>query len=213
MVFLLDPMASWPANCLDAVTGENEGGARIKRLRDELSQEWLAGFFTTPEHLARQVSAAVHRRQMSDRLGTMELTIQRGVDGRWPISDSTLYSMKLSLSAASSRAALRLDLRDGQYWWSTRLFFLACVTPDLMNSRLLIFVEHGDLFAGAATPASLRNCLARTDPQFRQFDDQCRLQPIDRFDLAGALDARSHLGANQPQHGGAAADIRIRIYP
>ena len=195
MVFLLDPMASWPANCIDAITGENEGGARIKRLRDELSQEWLAGFFTTPENLARQVSAAVHRRQMSDRLGTMDLTIQRGLEealmAGGPISDSTLYSMKMSLGAASSRAALLLDLRDGQYWWSTRLFFLACVTPDLMNTRLFIFVEHGDLFAGAATPASLRNCLARTDPQFRQFDDQCRLQPIDRFDLAGALDARA----------------------
>jgi hypothetical protein len=103
MVFLLDPMASWPANWIDAITGENEGGVSIKRLRDEVSQEWLAGFFKTPENLARQVSAAVRRRQMSDRVGTMELTIQTGFEealmAGGSISDSTLYSMKMSLSA------------------------------------------------------------------------------------------------------------------
>ena len=195
MIFLLDPNASWPARWIDAITGENEGGTRVKRLRDELSQAWLAGYFTTPEDLARQVSAAVHRREMSDRLGTMELTIQTGLEDALmaggPISDSTLYSMKMSLSAASIRAALRLDLRDGKYWWSTRLFFLACVTPDLTNTRLFIFVEEGDQFAGAATPASLRNCLARTDHLFREFDDECKQSPLDRFDLAGALDARA----------------------
>ena len=80
MIFLLDPNASWPARWIDAITGENEGGARVKRLRDELSQAWLAGYFTTPEDLARQVSAAVHRREMSDRLGTMELTIRTGLE-------------------------------------------------------------------------------------------------------------------------------------
>ena len=66
LVFTLDPKASWPVQYVDALSGTPEDAAAVKRLRDELSSQWLAGFFTTPEDLARQVSAAVYRREITD---------------------------------------------------------------------------------------------------------------------------------------------------
>jgi uncharacterized protein DUF4062 len=65
LTFLLDPKTSWPTYFIDAITGENEGGVRIKELRDDIASRFLAGLFTTPEDLARQVSAAVYRRGRS----------------------------------------------------------------------------------------------------------------------------------------------------
>jgi hypothetical protein len=117
LAFLVDPRASWPAHSVDAITGENEAGARIKRLRDELTARWLVGFFSTAEDLARQVSAAVHRREVNDRMGIIKVAINSGfmesLMGGGPISDSTLMSMKESLgSAALAEQLARLFVDD-----------------------------------------------------------------------------------------------------
>lgn len=71
LVFLLDPQAAWPVQHIDAVSGTPEDAAAVKRLREELATQWLAGFFSTPEDLARQVSAAVYRREATDRLDSI----------------------------------------------------------------------------------------------------------------------------------------------
>jgi hypothetical protein len=46
---------------MDAVTGENECGARINTLRDELEQERLVSHFMTPDELATKVLGALTR--------------------------------------------------------------------------------------------------------------------------------------------------------
>jgi hypothetical protein len=196
LVFLLDPAAVWPAPLIDAITGENEGGARIKSLRSELSGQFLAGFFTTPEDLARQVAAAVHRRELNDRIGSIGDGLIMGFTDTLmqggPIHDSTLYSMKASLAAVTDFKALRIDLRDGNYWWSTKLFFLACVAGELTATQLFVFLAEGKRFVGAATPATIRDRLARSNNLLREFDDKCRHNPVDRHDLDQALDNRAN---------------------
>jgi hypothetical protein len=64
LVFVLKNTAPWPPNMMDATTGENEGGARIKALRDTLQQERLIGTFETADELAGKVVSAVYRWQM-----------------------------------------------------------------------------------------------------------------------------------------------------
>jgi hypothetical protein len=78
--------------------------------------------------------------------------------------------MKQSLATAPQLAVLRLDLRNGQYWWSTRLFFLACVVEEIAATGLLIFLQDGKKFVGASTPATVRDRLARGDPLLRKFE-------------------------------------------
>jgi hypothetical protein len=197
IVFLLDPKASWPTHFIDAITGDNENGVRIRSLREDLSQNFLAGFFTTPEDLARQVSAAVHRREVRDRMEKIELTLESGFSESLmyggPIADSTMHAMQASLRAAPNLAALKLNLKSGQYWWSTRLFFLATVAEDLTGTRSIIFVDDDGRFIGTTSPATLRDRLLRTSDVLRKFDVECRTLTVQHHDLAGALDQRGQL--------------------
>lgn len=198
LVFLLDPKASWPVQYIDALSGTPEDAAGVKRLRDELSAQWLSGFFTTPEELARQVSAAVYRREVTDRLGTISAApgLTESLMCGGPISDSTLISLKGSLVGAPELRVLTIDLRDGNYWWSTRLFFLAAVAGELAGTRLLIFTQNGECYLGAATTATVRDRLASKSAPLRQFLDLCGQQPVTTLDLARALDHRANLWNN-----------------
>jgi hypothetical protein len=179
---------------IDALSGTPEDAAAVKRLRDELSSQWLAGFFTTPEDLARQVSAAVYRRRVTDQLETISAApglTESLMSG--PIKDSTLDSLRSSLVHAPELRVLTVDLRDGKYWWSTRLFFLAAVARELAGTRLLIFTENGDRYVGASTTATVRDRLASVSTPLRQFLDQCRQQAVAGLDLARAVTQRADL--------------------
>lgn len=195
LVFLLDPKANWPVQYIDALSGTAEDATAIKRLRGELSRNWLAGFFNTPEDLARQVSAAVYRREVTDRLGTISAApgLTESLMYGGPISDSTLMSLQKSLVRAPELRVLTVDLRDGNYWWSTRLFFLAAVASEIAGTRLLVFTEGGERYLGAATTATVRDRLATVSMPLRMFLDQCRQQAVAAVDLARALDQRANL--------------------
>ncbi|HEY3011678.1 MAG TPA: hypothetical protein VGJ36_02940 [Gemmatimonadales bacterium] len=45
---------------------------------------------------------------------------------------------------------LELNLRDGNYWWSTRLFLLAALVEDYSRIQQLVFLERGgdQIFVG-----------------------------------------------------------------
>jgi hypothetical protein len=195
LVFLLDPKASWPIQYVDALSGTSEDAAAVKRLRDELSTQWLTGFFTTPDDLARQVSAAVYRREVTDRLGTISAApgLTESLMYGGPIRDTTLMTLQNSLVHAPELRVLTVDLKDGNYWWSTRLFFLAAVAGELAGTGFLIFTELGERYLGAATTPTVRDRLAYLSARLRGFLDQCRQQPVARLDLAQALDERAVL--------------------
>jgi hypothetical protein len=63
----------------------------------------------------------------------------------------------------NSRAKLlRVNLRDDDYWWSTRLFLVAALAQDYTQVRSLVFVRKGDeqIFVGIADPRDVRKRLA-----------------------------------------------------
>ncbi|EGV28617.1 Sigma 54 interacting domain protein [Thiorhodococcus drewsii AZ1] len=59
LVFLADDKAPWPMTSTDGWTGDGQGGARVRSLRDELGRERLASFFSSPHELASKVQSAV----------------------------------------------------------------------------------------------------------------------------------------------------------
>lgn len=73
--FRSSPEASWHVQYVDAASGTPERAAAIQRLREALSIRWLACLATTREYLARQVSAAVCRRDVDDRVDEASVTI------------------------------------------------------------------------------------------------------------------------------------------
>ena len=59
LIFLLRDEAPWTPRLMDTHTGEGDGGKQIERLREELGTRHIVGFFSTPDELAKEVSAAV----------------------------------------------------------------------------------------------------------------------------------------------------------
>jgi hypothetical protein len=61
---------------------------------------------------------------------------------------------------------LRINLRNGQYWWSTRIFLVAAIAQDFTNVKAIVFVQRGDeqLFVGITTPRAVRARLCAIFP-------------------------------------------------
>jgi hypothetical protein len=77
-----------------------------------------------------------------------------------------------AVSQAIVRPELKLvevNLRTGEYWWSTRLFLLAALAEQYTEVARLVFVEENDrrLYVGMASPAVVRQSLAK---QFSYLD-------------------------------------------
>jgi hypothetical protein len=62
---------------------------------------------------------------------------------------------------------LEVNLRDGSYWWSTRLYLLAALAHDMSDIHAFVFVRGGAdrRFVGMAPPADVRRALAKQTPE------------------------------------------------
>jgi hypothetical protein len=63
---------------------------------------------------------------------------------------------------------LAINLGDGNYWWSTRIFLVAALAHDFTEVEALIFVQSGDgqTYVGIASPRATRTQLATAFPQY-----------------------------------------------
>ena len=69
------------------------------------------------------------------------------------------------LIAAPGSQLLEIDLRDGDYWWPTRLFLLSALLSDYTDVCRLVFVQGVTRqYIGMADPAAVRDRLEATIP-------------------------------------------------
>lgn len=63
---------------------------------------------------------------------------------------------------------LRVNLRNDDYWWSTRLFLVAALAMDYADIDALVFVRSREerIFVGIAAPSSVRTRLAAEFPDY-----------------------------------------------
>jgi len=63
---------------------------------------------------------------------------------------------------------LRINLREDNYWWSTRIFLVAALAEDYTEVEALIFVRSGkeQIFVGIASPRAIRARLAVRFPEY-----------------------------------------------
>src|SRR5258708_5563564 len=61
---------------------------------------------------------------------------------------------------------VEINLKGGDYWWTTRLFLLAALADDYSTIQSFAFVEMGirRRFLGLCTPAALRKAIAQAFP-------------------------------------------------
>ena len=105
-----------------------------------------------------------------------EITEHQSLD----IDSLTALAEKITQAIARpEQELLELNLRDGNYWWSTRLFLAAALAEDYSQIRRLVFVELGDerIFVGMASPGDVRRALANEWPTLELSYQKIRNNP------------------------------------
>ncbi len=177
LIFLLADSVAWPPTQMDAHTAA-DAGKKIKRLRADLCEKHLVAFFTSPDHLAREVMAAVRRQELSTQL---ELKSLQAVDAhRWMMNpespaphglyDTTMMSITEQIQMFDDETYMIIDLGGGRSWWSTRLYFLASLLVDLTDVRLLVFVDQEKHFFGVSNALAVRDILGGRVPAIRNYE-------------------------------------------
>jgi hypothetical protein len=181
LVFLLDDSALWPPPMLDSQSLEGDSGRRIRELRGKLTQERLASFFTSPEDLSANVAAAVHLAATIADASDASIDFA-GIVGADNIDrpevlfgQSYLLYLIQQFQQLGDSPLLKIDLRDGAYWWSTRLYALAMLTTEFTSVEWLLFVDEGTRYVGMVRPRDLTRALAVAQPEL---DSEYRLAHV-----------------------------------
>ena len=144
LVFLLDANAPWPPTYMDSSTGENDRGARIVRLREELSQPMYSPF-NEPGDLAVAVAAAVHLTAADAR--TQSLSVDLSSASCLTMMSSTAPGIITNISRAIvedvKADVIKVNLGKGMSWWSTRLHLLSALCADYTEVRQIVFEAEG----------------------------------------------------------------------
>lgn len=171
--FLLDPLAPWAPRHMDAF-GDG-GGAKIAAFRARVAGDKVASIFTTPDNLARQVTAAVAAKGLSRKMthrvldrASVVAPLRRFGQGEPGLLDTAIDTIVHMIREAREDPALPIELRLPGGWWSTRLYLIAALTERLTDVRQFVFTEDGR-FAGMASPAAVRQALGDAFPRLTTF--------------------------------------------
>jgi hypothetical protein len=92
----------------------------------------------------------------------MEGVTEEHTDDSMVGSEAGGLSNSFTLLIENGSKLLRINLRNDQYWWSTRIFLVAAIAEDYTDVKALAFVRSGDAqtFVGIASPRDVREQLA-----------------------------------------------------
>jgi len=139
-----------------------------------LAEERLASFFTSAEDLAAKVAAAVHLAgAVSDASdASFDLAEIVGADAidrpEMLFSQSYLPYLLERIAQIGNAPLLKIDLRDGTYWWSTRLYALATLALEYTAVDWLLLLDRGTEYVGMIRPGDLRQALAFAQPEVEE---------------------------------------------
>jgi len=214
LIFLLADSVAWPPVKMDAHTAEDKG-ERIKRLRVSLGENHMVSFFTSPDHLAKEVMASIRREELSIQL---ELKSLQPVDAhRWMMNpespeplglyDTTMMSITEQIQVFDDETYMIIDLGSGRSWWSTRLYFLASLLVDLTDVRLLVFLDKEKHLFGVSSAVAVRGILGQRIQAIRSYEERVALEsPL--ADLEAELNRRGMAWENEMNAVGGEASVK-----
>ena len=217
LIFMLADSVPWPPVQMDAHTAEDRG-EKITRLRAFLGENHMVSFFTSPDHLAREVMAAVSQQEFSTQL---ELKSLQPVDAhRWMMNpespephglyDTTMMSITEQIQAFDNETYIIVDLGSGRSWWSTRLYFLASLLVDLTDVRLLVFVDKEKHLFGVSTALTIRGILGQRIDAIRRYEERIAAEsPLP--DLEAELNRRGSAWETEMQIAGGETTVKTWV--
>lgn len=125
---------------------------------------------------------------LSDAMGQGQPSIDTSVVG----SSASSLSGPMEEVVQRRSKLLQINLRNDDYWWSTRLFLVAALAQDYTDVEALVFVRSRDkqVFVGIASPRDVRKRLARafsSDDYESAYRRACRDTAADTHDAAATI--------------------------
>ncbi len=169
LLFLADAHVSWPEQFMDSKTGENEQGARIGRLREELAER-MHSLFTTPEDLAIEAAAAVHLIEADAKTQMLSNDISNASCLTMSTSEmpEIITNIRRAVTEDIKADIIKVNLGTGESWWSTRLHLLSALCADYTEVRQILFEAEGYRFLGLCTPSQARRALSQAFPNVEE---------------------------------------------
>ena len=154
---------------MDSNTGENEQGARIARLRGELTER-MHSLFTTPEELALEAAAAVHLVEVDAKTQALSNEISSASCLTMNTSEmpEIITNIRHAVTEDIKADIIKVNLGKGESWWSTRLHLLSALCADYTEVRQMLFEAEGYRFLGLCTPTQARRALSQAFPNVEE---------------------------------------------
>lgn len=167
LIFLLDPRAPWPDEFRDRDSDNDKSGTALRNFRDSVSRDRMPGLFSTVQDLVGNAAAALHLRAVDARTRAVGadlasascLTLLSSSRG------DIVESIKRSIAENARTDVIKINLGNGESWWSTRLHLLAALCAEYTDVRQLLFEAEHRRFIGMCTPSQARRLLARVFPE------------------------------------------------
>lgn len=107
-----------------------------------------------------EISLATVAVPLDAQLTAVLMTTQPG-SGVGDLLDSTTAAI------LTQARVIEVNLLDGTYWWSSRLYLLCAIASDFTAIDAVAFVDTGDLrrYVGLCSPALVRSALATACPE------------------------------------------------
>ena len=169
LLFLLDANAPWPLPFVDANTGENDRGERIRRLREELSQRMYSPF-TNTEDLAIGAAAAIHLAAADAKTESLsgDLSSASCLTMQSSVLPEIVTNIRSAIAEQVKADVIKVNLGQGTSWWSTRLHLLSALCADYTQVRQIVFEADGYRFLGMCSPSQARRVLSRAFPDVEE---------------------------------------------
>ncbi|MCP3869495.1 MAG: DUF4062 domain-containing protein [Gammaproteobacteria bacterium] len=167
--FLLEDRNSWPAPYIDGI-GNHVSPEPIRSLREELREQHLVCFFSSPDSLARQVAVSISSVGMRSEVQRQLVDIMGNIDfftANEYLTDSATMPIVALAEQSIRPPAVMIDLSNP--WWSTRLYLLAAVGQEMWDLQRIVVLEN-QTFAGIVSAVSVRRVLRRIHKEAEKFD-------------------------------------------
>ena len=180
LVFLLAEDAPWPPRQCDSHTGEGDAGHQVREFRKRLENDRIVSFFVSAEDLSTEVGIATANFLHSQAaLDDASVAPWGGFEELTEVGLS-MYSSEASeigrlvdrlIFETPDRRVVQVDLRGGNYWWSTRLYLLAALLGELSGIEALAFIDGANVpkrFVGLASPVAVQRALGEVQVELEE---------------------------------------------
>lgn len=207
-IFLLDNNAPWSSKHRDAEQ-EPDKGQRIRDLRNTLTKEQWAGFFHSPDNLAKNVLVSLFQYEATKR--AEDVKPLNDVQSAAEFGPSFLPNIGAQMDALRSVEFVSLSLGP-KPWWNTRLHLAAALASDFTDIKQMLVLNADGGVELMAPPMEVRRAFAKAYPKLEAAYQKSRELPC-QFQSPVDCVIANYISAGLEVFGRSEMDFKLVVNP